>query len=346
MHIRLRLFIIAVTIVATSFSSCEYDQLPDPLNSITRRVPTLEINYTTPPISGLSTGDERVRYRYAEDLAYSDAHRRNALDIFTLTTREPSPLVIYIHSGGFISGDKAQAYDFSQDIRSFLTQGIAFATINYRFLEESENGVMTCLEDIRRAVQFLRYHAKEFNIDPNRVSCYGVSAGAGASLWLATHEDMADIRSNDPVERQSTRIRSAVAIGAQASYDLVTWEDIFEVHGFRLDDPNNDQQSLFDFYNISSVEELYTPEMTAYRKKIDMLGLFSADDAPVYVMNNGTSAPPTNNGELYHHPFHAAAVKEAAEKAGVENQIYALDIGVSDPKGESPLEFTVRHLKE
>jgi len=343
MNIRLRPFMITMTIIAISFSSCEYDQLPDPINSISERVPTLEINYSTPPISDLN--NERVRYRYAEDVAYSETHRRNAFDIFTLTTREPSPLVVFIHSGGFTGGDKVQAYDFSKDIRGFLTKGIAFATINYRFLEDSDNGVMTSLEDIKRAVQFLRYHAKEFNIDPNRISCYGVSAGAGASLWLATHEDMANIRSNDPIERQSTRIRSAVALGTQASYDLVTWEDIFEVYGFRLDDPNNDQQSLFDFYGINSMEELYTPEMTAYRKKIDMLSLFSANDAPVYVFNNGTSAPPTNNGELYHHPFHATAVKEAADKVGVEHQIYAPGININDSVGESPLEFTIRHLK-
>lgn len=335
---------LAMTIIGVSFSSCEYDQLPDPISSISDRVPSLDINYSAPPISGL--GNEAVRYRYAEDIPYSDAHRRNKLDIFTLTTRQPSPLVIYVHSGGFISGDKVQAYDSSRDIRGFLTNGIAFATINYRFLEDSDNGVMTCLEDIRRAVQFFRYHAEEFNIDPDRISCYGASAGAGASLWLATHEDMADIRSNDPVERQSTRIRSAVSIGVQASYDLVTWEDIFEVYGFRLDDPNSDQQSLFDFYGINSVEELYTPEMIAYRKKIDMLSLFSADDAPVYIMNNGTSAAPINNGELYHHPFHAAAIKEAAEKAGVENQVYASDIDIIDPRGESPVEFTIRHLKK
>jgi len=343
MNIRLRPFMLIIAIVAFGLSSCEYDQLPDPINGISERVPTLDINYSAPPISGLN--NERVRYRYAEDIPYSEGHRRNAFDIFTLTTRQPSPLVIFIHSGGFTGGDKAQAYDFSKDIRGFLTKGVAFATINYRFLEDSNNGVMTSLEDIKRAVQFLRYHAKEFNIDPNRISCYGVSAGAGASLWLATHEDMANIRSNDPIERQSTRIRSAVALGTQASYDLVTWEDIFEVYGFRLDDPNNDQQSLFDFYGINSMEELYSPEMTAYRKKVDMLELFSSNDAPVYVFNNGAATPPRNNGELYHHPFHAVAVKEAADKVGVENQIYAPGINVTDPRGESPLEFTIRHLK-
>jgi acetyl esterase/lipase len=59
------------------------------------------------------------------------------------------------------------------------------------------------MHDGARAVQYLRSRAKEWNLDPARVAATGGSAGAGISLWLAFHADLADPKSKDPVARQS-----------------------------------------------------------------------------------------------------------------------------------------------
>jgi acetyl esterase/lipase len=59
--------------------------------------------------------------------------------------------------------------------------------------------------DCARAIQYARYHAKEFNIDPKRVAATGSSAGGMTSLWLAFHGDLADPKNADPVLRESTR---------------------------------------------------------------------------------------------------------------------------------------------
>jgi hypothetical protein len=55
-------------------------------------------------------------------------------------------------------------------------------------------------------VQFLRMKAKEWNLDPKRFALSGNSAGAGISLWLAFHDDMADPTDKDPIARESTRL--------------------------------------------------------------------------------------------------------------------------------------------
>ena len=59
----------------------------------------------------------------------------------------------------------------------------------------------------RASLQTIRSKAKEWNLDPERIACYGGSAGAGISLWLAFHEDLADPNSDDPIARQSTQNR-------------------------------------------------------------------------------------------------------------------------------------------
>src|SRR5436305_5451452 len=70
-----------------------------------------------------------------------------------------------------------------------------------------------------RAIQFLRSKAGEWNIDPKRIACTGGSAGAGISLWLAFHDDLADPQSADPVARQSTRLSCAMPTNMQCTYD-------------------------------------------------------------------------------------------------------------------------------
>src|SRR5256885_14717759 len=73
--------------------------------------------------------------------------------------------------------------------------------------------------DCARAIQVARSKAKEWNLDPRRIAASGGSAGAGTSLWIGFHDDMADPKNSDPVLRESTRLSCMVVFGAQSSYD-------------------------------------------------------------------------------------------------------------------------------
>ncbi len=114
---------------------------------------------------------------------------RNVLDFYQAKSEQPTPLAIYIHGGGFVGGNKNVA---PAQIKMFHNAGISLAAIHYRFVDGKEVIFPAPQHDGARAVQFLRSKAKEWNIDPKRVACYGGSAGAGISMWLGLHEDLAD----------------------------------------------------------------------------------------------------------------------------------------------------------
>src|SRR5947209_6766261 len=145
-------------------------------------------------------------------------HRGNVLDFWQAPSARPAPLVVFIHGGGFVGGDKVKARE-SPVLRQCLDRGVHFAAINYRF--RTEVPIQDVLRDCARAVQFLRSKAADWNVDKDRVAAYGGSAGAGASLWLAFHDDLADPRSADPVLRESSRLRAAGATATQFSYDVL-----------------------------------------------------------------------------------------------------------------------------
>ncbi len=173
-------------------------------------------------------------------------HPRQVLDFYQAKSDTPTPVVFYIHGGGWRNGDK------KTNPKPFVAKGISVAAINYRFVQHGVEDkvvppVKAPLEDAARALQFVRSKAKEWNIDKTRIGATGGSAGGCSSLWLAFHDDMADPTSNDPVARESTRLYCAAVNVAQTSLDpkeLREWMPNYGygAHAFGL--PNF--QSLID----------------------------------------------------------------------------------------------------
>jgi len=149
------------------------------------------------------------------DLAYG-ARERNFLDLWLAEGDGPRPLVAYIHGGGWVGGDKSTLRRNS--LEPLLAAGISVAAINYRYSTiEPFPAPMT---DAGRAIQFLRHHAAEYNLDPERFGATGGSAGATTSMCLAYHEDLADPDNEDPVLRQSTRLTCLAPRAGPISLEL------------------------------------------------------------------------------------------------------------------------------
>ncbi len=65
--------------------------------------------------------------------------------------------------------------------------------------------------DLRRAVRFIRQHAGEYGVDPNRIGVFGASAGGQFALLLGTTADSGDSSASDAVLRESSRVAAVVA---------------------------------------------------------------------------------------------------------------------------------------
>src|ERR1051325_7690070 len=110
-------------------------------------------------------------------------HERNVLDFYQAKSDKPTPLLFYIHGGGWMGGDK-----HGMNPKPFLDAGISVVSVNYRYISQAQEvvpPVKAPLHDAARALQFVRSKAKEWNIDKARIGASGGSAGACSSLWLA-----------------------------------------------------------------------------------------------------------------------------------------------------------------
>jgi acetyl esterase/lipase len=276
-----------------------------------------------PPPPAPKNADLKPTYA---DAPYGPAPR-NVLDFYQAKSDRPGPLLINIHGGGFVAGDKSA---FNKDmVRMMLDAGVNFATINYRFVNGEDVLFPAPQLDGARAVQFLRSKAQEWNIDPKRVACLGGSAGAGISMWIGFHDDLADPNSSDPVARQSTRIQAIGTFGGQGTYDLIKIKEL--IGGRAWEHP-----SLFKVYGIKNIDEALYPseEMQRRYDEGSAITFLTKDDPPLYMIYNEADGPlpaDAKPGEGIHHPNFGRQLKEKMDELGVENVF----VYVPDAKGRN-----------
>jgi acetyl esterase/lipase len=93
------------------------------------------------------------------------------------------PAVVMLHGGYWTVGDKSA---YAQLCKMAADQGIVAASINYRLANASEHNRWPAqLVDAQLAVRWLRFHAREFGVDPKRICALGDSAGAHLAVFLA-----------------------------------------------------------------------------------------------------------------------------------------------------------------
>jgi acetyl esterase/lipase len=236
-------------------------------------------------------------------------HARNVLDLWKAKSDQPTPLVVYIHGGGFRAGSKESLSPALLD--GCLKAGISVMAINYRL--SPEVSFPAHYMDSARAIQFARSKAKEWNLDPKRVASTGGSAGAGTSLWIGFHDDMADPKNADPVLRESTRLSCMVVGGAQSTYDPRT---IKEWVGGRA----HEHPALPDFHGVKP-DELDSPKAHKIYEAAAPINYLTKNDPPVYAYYNEPRGPlpaDAKPGQGIHHINFGLKLKEQMDKLGIE----------------------------
>jgi acetyl esterase len=249
-------------------------------------------------------------------------HERNVLDLWKAKSDSPTPLVVFIHGGGFLVGHKE--YVKAELIRRCRDQGISVAAVNYRY--SSQAPFPAPFHDAARAIQVLRSRAKEWNLDPARIGATGGSAGGGMSLWLAFHDDLADPRSEDPVLRHSTRLQAVVAVAAQCSYDPRWIREHIGGKAHRHD-------AIARLYGLPP-EEADSEKAHRLYDEAAAIRHLTRDDPPVYLTYEGP-----DRGGIHSSTF-GEILKSGMDKLGIP-----CELKVGPDTIESSVDFFVRRLK-
>ncbi len=130
-------------------------------------------NQALPPIQTIAGGlKEAQRIPYGTDPS-------QVMDAFLPAhAAQPTPAVIFVHGGGFTSGDKSSLFPEAKGVASVGWAGI---TMNYRL-----TGYPNQSNDVIAALTWVHDHASELNINPNELALFGTSAGGTLVAQAAT----------------------------------------------------------------------------------------------------------------------------------------------------------------
>lgn len=247
-------------------------------------------------------------------------YERNVFDLWLPTADAnstdkpvgPFPVYVYFHGGGFVAGDKS-----SFDPSAFLAAGMAVVSGNYRFVDGSTTLSPAPLLDAARAIQFVRLHAKQWNLDESRIAVSGSSAGAVISMWIGYHDDLAIPNSGDPVARQSSRVKCIIPINGPTNLDP-QWITA------QMGGPKHIHGSYPKMFG-AKVSESERPEVRKRIMQSSPVEHVSADDPPSLLIYtgkvDGIPLPESaSTGVLIHHAYFGKTLKQRLDAKGVVNR--------------------------
>lgn len=155
------------------------------------------------------------------DLSYGSVSESQRLDLYLPNEGDgPFPVIIEIHGGGFMFGDKSQQI---APMLEGLSRGYAVASVNYR--HSGEAVFPAAVHDVKAAIRFLRAHAAEYKLNPDAFATWGGSAGGNLSAMAAISGGV-EMMNNDTFDNRETsdRVQAAVDWFGPVSFDTMDAE--------------------------------------------------------------------------------------------------------------------------
>ena len=223
------------------------------------------------------------------DLAYASGSDAQKLDLYIPTTGTgPFPVVIMVHGGGFMFGDKADGAGLT-GVDQLLAAGYAVASINYRLSAEAQYPAQ--IYDAKASVRFLRANAGKYNLDPENFGAWGASAGGNLVSLLGTTCGVAELEGDLGNADQSSCVQAVVDWFGPIDF-LKMDEQFAGTSCEQSHNAANSPESKLVGAEIQSVPELV--------KTTNPMNYIDATDSPFFI-ENGTAdcnIPPIQNKDL------------------------------------------------
>jgi acetyl esterase/lipase len=149
-------------------------------------------------------GDEPPSFDRKLDVVYGRKFGTAlTMDVFTPRANASGVGIVWVVSGGWFSNHDSINVGF---IGELLKRGYTvFAVVHG---SQPRFTIPEIVTDMNRAVRFIRYHAKDYHVDPDRIGITGASAGGHLSLMQGTAGDTGDKNAKDPIDQTSSRVQA------------------------------------------------------------------------------------------------------------------------------------------
>jgi acetyl esterase/lipase len=154
------------------------------------------------------------------EIVYKQVRKRSLMmDIYQSSAPVDAPVILYVHGGAWIAGDKrTELLQMGMPIAEIAAGGYTFASVEYHLVDDAVK-YPAPVEDVKDAVRFIWKNARELGIDPQRIALLGVSAGAHLAMLAALTPSSAFIGDADLANCPST-VRTVVSWSGPTDFTL------------------------------------------------------------------------------------------------------------------------------
>ena len=240
------------------------------------------------------------------------------------------PAVVYVHGGGWAGGAKEAGIP---EVLTLARRGYFCATIEYRLSDEAKWPAQ--IQDCKCAIRWMRAHAKEYNVDPNRIGVWGASAGGHLVALLGTSGDAKMLEGTGGWQDQSSRVNAVCDWFGPT--DFMWYYDHYKDNALMTADVFKDKAG------DDLISRLFGGkfwERKGLCRQASPLSYVSKDDPPFLIMQ-GDNDPlvPMVHSEMLHN---------ALTKAGVDSQLVIVKgagHGFAPEAHKTVADFFDKHLK-
>ncbi|HEX5446548.1 MAG TPA: alpha/beta hydrolase [Pirellulales bacterium] len=225
------------------------------------------------------------------------------MDVFQPAKPNGAAAIICI-SGGWVSKHENINPIFAAE---FLKHGYTvFAVVHG---SQPRYTIPDCVSDIHRAVRYIKTHAADYGIDPNRIGISGASAGGHLSLMLGCDAHEGNPKAADPVDRADSRVQVVGCFFPPTDF-LNYGKPGVKSLGI---EPNHKFKAPFDFHKQDPVTKIFMPVDLATREKIckEMSPIYhvTKDDAPTLILHgDADTLVPLQQSQIIVEKFKEAGV--------------------------------------
>jgi acetyl esterase/lipase len=232
------------------------------------------------------------------------------MDVFTPKKDAKGVGVIMVVSGGFFSSRESI---FPAFVRPLTDRGYTVFAVLHG--SQPRYTIPEIVQDINRAVRFVRFHAKDYAIDPDRIGITGASAGGHLSLMLGTAGDKGAPNATDPVDRVSSRVQAVACFFPPTDFLNYGKAGEAKIHATDHAPP---YRAAFDYRELDKESRLWVPitdpkRLEEIAHQISPVSHVSPDDPPTLIIHGDQDRlVPLQQSER---------IVEKLKKAGVETNL-------------------------
>ncbi|HEV3083087.1 MAG TPA: alpha/beta hydrolase [Gemmataceae bacterium] len=260
-----------------------------------------------PIATAVKTADEAAFTR-KEDVIYGRKYGTAlTLDVFAPKKDSNGAAVVFVVSGGFFSSHESIRLPF---LKPFLDRGYTvFAVVHG---SQPRFQVPEIVQDMNRAVRFIRYHAKDYGIDPERIGVTGASAGGHLSLMLGTAGDKGKPGAADPIERESSRVQAVACFFPATDFLNYGGPGLEKIHATDYQPPF---RASFDYRELDKKTNLWErvtdeSKLRDITRAISPITYITPDDPPTLIIHGDKDTlVPLQQSESFIEKLKAAGVE-------------------------------------